>query len=220
MTTAAAHVTECAEGVFDCEYEGAVFEECAPYDETYYNQQGNGGLLGTRARPDSRVSTRSARHALSRMLHAGVATVVAALMCFMIGANDSANAWGSSVGSKAISLQGAVLIGGCAEWLGATLLGYGVSKTIQKGVAPTDDPECWACGYCDSGMPVYAVGMLCALIGAAAFLFLSTFAKLPVSTTHACAEPRARPIALAHCAPISAALCQSPHLPPSPPPPR
>ena len=61
MTTAAAHVTECAEGVFDCEYEGAVFEECAPYDETYYNQQGNGGLLGTRARPDSRVSTRSAR---------------------------------------------------------------------------------------------------------------------------------------------------------------
>ena len=83
------------------------------------------------------------------------------------------------------SLRYAVLIGGFGEWLGATALGYGVSGTIQKGVADTDAPECWACGYCDSKMSVYNVGMLGALIGAACFLLLATFGKMPVSTTHA-----------------------------------
>ena len=101
------------------------------------------------------------------------------------GANDSANAWASSVGSGAISLRAAVVLGGFGEWLGATLLGYGVSDMIKKGVADTTDPDCWACGYCDSGMAVYAVGMLCALLAAALFLLLATFAAMPVSTTHA-----------------------------------
>ncbi|EOD09817.1 putative inorganic phosphate transporter, partial [Emiliania huxleyi CCMP1516] len=102
-----------------------------------------------------------------------------------IGANDSANAWGSTVGSGAVPLSVAVTLGGFGEWLGATLLGYGVSDTIKKGVADTTDPDCWACGYCDSGMAVYAVGMLCALLAAALFLLLATFAAMPVSTTHA-----------------------------------
>ena len=82
-------------------------------------------------------------------------------------------------------LSVAVTLGGFGEWLGATLLGYGVSDTIKKGVADTTDPDCWACGYCDSGMAVYAVGMLCALLAAALFLLLATFAAMPVSTTHA-----------------------------------
>ena len=53
------------------------------------------------------------------------------------GANDSANAWASSVGSGAISLRAAVVLGGFGEWLGATLLGYGVSDTIKKVLLPT-----------------------------------------------------------------------------------
>lgn len=113
------------------------------------------------------------------------AMTIAVGMCFCIGGNDSANSWGSSVGSGAVPLKVAVLLGGFAEWLGATLLGYGVSGTIRKGVAKMDDPRCWACGYCDSAMPVYQLGMLAALIGATFFLLIATFAKLPVSTTHA-----------------------------------
>ena len=52
-----------------------------------------------------------------------LSAVVAIVMCFFIGANDSANSWGSSVGSGAIPLKIAVCLGGFAEWLGATLLG-------------------------------------------------------------------------------------------------
>ena len=110
------------------------------------------------------------------------------LMCFMafgIGANDSANSWGTSVGSKAISLRLAMIIGGCMEFLGATTLGYGVSTTIQKGVSQITDPDCFACGYCDSKMSLFMVAMLSALFGAAVFLLLATFTAMPVSTTHA-----------------------------------
>jgi len=78
-----------------------------------------------------------------------------------------------------------VVLGGFGEWLGATLLGYGVSDTIKKGVADTNDPDCWACGYCDSGMAAYTMGMMSALMAASFFLILATFAKMPVSTTHA-----------------------------------
>lgn len=40
-----------------------------------------------------------------------IATPIAALMAFTIGANDSANSWGTSVGSGAIKLRYAVLLG-------------------------------------------------------------------------------------------------------------
>jgi len=150
----------CVAGVFDCASPLADPDTCAPYNAAYISQEHNLGLLV-------------------------VASMVAAFMCFTIGANDSANAWGSTVGSGAVPLSVAVTLGGFGEWLGATLLGYGVSDTIKKGVADTTDPDCWACGYCDSGMAVYAVGMLCALLAAALFLLLATFAAMPVSTTHA-----------------------------------
>ena len=70
---------------------------------------------------------------------------VMCLMAFGIGANDSANSWGTSVGSGAIGLRRALLIGGAMELLGAVTLGYGVSTTIQKGVSqyvsPARPPE-------------------------------------------------------------------------------
>ncbi|EOD28854.1 putative inorganic phosphate transporter, partial [Emiliania huxleyi CCMP1516] len=150
----------CEYGVLDCAAAAADPFTCSPYNGVYADQEGNRGLLI-------------------------VAAVTAAFMCFTIGANDSANAWGATVGSGAIPLGLAVTLGGFGEWLGATLLGYGVSDTIKKGVASTTDPACWACGYCHSGMAVYAVGMLCALLAAAIFLLLATLAAMPVSTTHA-----------------------------------
>jgi len=106
-------------------------------------------------------------------------------MAYGIGANDAANSWATSVGSKAISLQKAVILCGFFEWLGATCLGSGVSSTIQKGVSEVNDPACWACSFCDSETSVYMAGMLGALIGASVFLQLASFTSMPVSTTHA-----------------------------------
>jgi solute carrier family 20 (sodium-dependent phosphate transporter) len=71
------------------------------------------------------------------------------------------------------------------EFLGAISLGQGVSDTIQKGISDLDDPDCWACGYCDSEMSVYQIGMFGALVSTAIFLLISSFSKMPVSATHA-----------------------------------
>ena len=57
----------------------------------------------------------------------------------------------SPVGSGALPLRAAVVLGGAMEWLGAVSLGAGVAKTI-KGTTSIHDPSCWACGYCDSTM--------------------------------------------------------------------
>uniref|UniRef100_A0A7S3ZFK7 Phosphate transporter n=1 Tax=Lotharella globosa TaxID=91324 RepID=A0A7S3ZFK7_9EUKA len=114
--------------------------------------------------------------------------LAAIFMCcnaFGVGANDVANAWGTSVASGAIKLRKACLIAGFANILGAVTLGYGVSDAIQKGVADIEDPECWACGYCNSRMSLYAVGMFGALVGSSVFLLLATFSSAPVSGTHA-----------------------------------
>ena len=132
--------------------------ECAPYNERY-------------------VPVRKLDWVL------GMSAVVGALMAFGIGANDAANAWATSVGSGAIPLLGAVLIGGAMEFAGATSLGYGVAKSI-KGVANISD-TCWRCGRCDTEMSVYIVGMFSALAAAGIFLLLASFTAMPVSTTHA-----------------------------------
>ena len=133
----------CLPGVFDCAYDGRPLPgTCAAYNEAYPSPGGQAWLIAT-------------------------ASAIAAVMAFGIGANDSANSWGTSVGSKAISCRNACLLGGVFELLGAVALGAGVSGTIKHGVADTLDPDCWACGYCDSKMSVYAIGMFSALVGAA-----------------------------------------------------
>ena len=151
----------CQAGLVDCGAPSTLLgDACAAYASPYPSLEGSGTLLWS-----------------------GVS--IAVLMAFCIGGNDSANSWATTVGSGALPLRHALLLGGMGEWLGATLLGQGVSNTIQKGVSHTDDPACWGCGFCDSRMSVYAVGMLGALIGAAVFLLAATFGKMPVSTTHA-----------------------------------
>jgi len=89
------------------------------------------------------------------------------------------------VGSGAIGLRAACLLGGVGEFLGATLLGEGVSDTIQQGVSPLTDPDCWACGYCDSKMATYVWGMYAALCAASLFMLIVTYCAMPISTTHA-----------------------------------
>lgn len=61
----------------------------------------------------------------------------------------------------------------------------GVSDTIRSGVTEIQRADCWACGYCDSRMSLYMLGMAAALLATAVFLILSSTTSMPVSTTHA-----------------------------------
>ena len=91
----------------------------------------------------------------------------------------------AQVGSGAIGLARGTIIAGVMDWIGAVSLGSGVSSKVSKSVSEITDEDCWACGYCDSRMTVYGIGMVGALVGASGFLLLATFASMPVSTTHA-----------------------------------
>ncbi len=97
-------------------------------------------------------------------------------MAWNIGANDVANAMGTSVGSGALTLRKAVMIAAVLEFSGAFFFGSHVSKTIQEGIVNSST---------FSHEPLILVlGMLAALIGAGAWLQIASYNGLPVSTTH------------------------------------
>ncbi|WP_027960255.1 inorganic phosphate transporter [Halomonas halodenitrificans] len=97
-------------------------------------------------------------------------------MAWGVGANDVANAMGTSVGSRAITIKQAILIAVVFEFLGAWLAGGEVTNTIRKGII---DPELL---QDDPQLLVY--GMLAALLAAATWLFVASMKGWPVSTTH------------------------------------
>jgi sodium-dependent phosphate transporter len=103
--------------------------------------------------------------------------IVAWLDAYGIGANDVANAFGTSVGSRTLKLWSAVVIAAIFEFLGAMLLGGQVTKTIAGGIAKTSTFT--------SNPYVFMFGMLTAETGAMTWLLLATYLELPVSTTHA-----------------------------------
>ncbi|MDH3973952.1 MAG: inorganic phosphate transporter [Deltaproteobacteria bacterium] len=107
----------------------------------------------------------------------GVIAIIAGFyMAWNIGANDVANAMGTSVGSKALTLKQAVIVAGIFEFAGAVLVGSHVTNTIRKGMI---DPTVF------SGSPdILMIGMLSALLASAVWLQLATHWGLPVSTTH------------------------------------
>ena len=70
-----------------------------------------------------------------------IASVIGFFMAYGIGANDVANAMGTSVGSKAITLKQAIIIAAIFEFLGAYLAGGEVTSTIRKGIV---DPQIYA----------------------------------------------------------------------------
>jgi PiT family inorganic phosphate transporter len=104
-----------------------------------------------------------------------IAALFGAYMAMNIGANDVANNVGPAVGSKALTLFGAILIAAVFESSGALIAGGDVTGTIKKGII---DPSAFS-------PPEYFVwAMTAALLAAALWLNLATYLKAPVSTTH------------------------------------
>ncbi|MBN1103152.1 MAG: inorganic phosphate transporter [Deltaproteobacteria bacterium] len=104
------------------------------------------------------------------------ATLVGFYMATNIGANDLANAMGTSVGSGALTLKGAVVASVIFNLAGAILAGGHVTNTIRKGMI---DPSLLA------GSPEkLLLGMFAALLAAAVWVHVATHLGLPVSTTH------------------------------------
>ncbi|MBF8222304.1 inorganic phosphate transporter [Halomonas sp. 328] len=97
-------------------------------------------------------------------------------MAWGVGANDVANAMGTSVGSKAITIKQAIIIAVIFEFLGAWLAGGEVTATIRGGIV---DPDLLAA---DPQFLVY--GMLSALLAAGIWLLIASARGWPVSTTH------------------------------------
>ncbi len=105
-----------------------------------------------------------------------VASLGGLYMAWTIGANDVANAMGTSVGSGALTLRGAIIVAAIFEFGGAMLVGGSVTNTIRKGIVDVET--------LGSDPMVMAIGMTCCLLAAALWLNLATYAGWPVSTTH------------------------------------
>ena len=104
------------------------------------------------------------------------AGAVGFLMAWGIGANDVANAMGTSVGSKALTIKQAIIIAMVFEFAGAYLAGGEVTSTIRKGIIDAsyfiDQPE------------LLVFGMTAALLAAGMWLIIASYFGWPVSTTH------------------------------------
>ncbi len=105
-----------------------------------------------------------------------LAVVFGLFMAWGVGANDVANAMGTSVGSGAITIKQAIIIAVIFEFAGAILAGGEVTATIRKGILDasvfTDSPH----------LLVY--GMLASLLAAGMWLMIASSLGWPVSTTH------------------------------------
>ncbi|HMP84188.1 MAG TPA: inorganic phosphate transporter, partial [Verrucomicrobiota bacterium] len=95
-------------------------------------------------------------------------------MAWSIGANDVANAMGTSVGSGGLTLKRAVIIAAIMEFAGAVLLGSHVSDTVRGKMFDAAQFE---------PLPL-VLGFMAALLASAAWLQAATWFGWPVSTTH------------------------------------
>ena len=97
-------------------------------------------------------------------------------MAWGVGANDVANAMGTSVGAKALTIKQAILIAMLFEFCGAYLAGGEVTETIRKGII---DPA-----FVAGNPDLLVFGMLSSLLAAGVWLFVASLMGWPVSTTH------------------------------------
>lgn len=105
-----------------------------------------------------------------------VALILGFYMAWNIGANDVANAMGTSVGSGALTMRRALIIAAVLEFCGAFFVGSYVSETIENGIINTSifigKPE------------TFIFGMLSSLLAAGVWLQIASYCGWPVSTTH------------------------------------
>ncbi len=105
-----------------------------------------------------------------------IAAAVGFLMAWGIGANDVANAMGTSVGTRSLTIRQAILIAMIFEFAGAYLAGGEVTATIKDGII---DPNAFA-----ATPHLLVLGMIAALLAAGLWLLLASHFGWPVSTTH------------------------------------
>jgi PiT family inorganic phosphate transporter len=105
-----------------------------------------------------------------------IAGALALYMAWGIGANDVANAMGTSVGSGALTIRWAIPVAGVLEFCGAFLAGGHVTDTVRKGILDTTEFA--------ANRDLLTYGMLASLTAAATLLLGATRIGLPVSTTH------------------------------------
>ena len=113
------------------------------------------------------------------MVVVALALMVCAYMAWNIGANDVANAMGTSVGSRALTLKQAVIIAAIFEFAGAFFAGDAVTDTVRKGILDVDFESVTP----DISQDI-AFGFIAAMMAAATWLTIATRFGLPVSTTH------------------------------------
>jgi PiT family inorganic phosphate transporter len=111
-------------------------------------------------------------------LFLGMAIVFGFFMAWGVGANDVANAMGTSVGSRAITIKQAIIIAMVFEFAGAYLAGGEVTSTIRRGIIDIE-----AAGFAESP-ELLVYGMLSSLLAAGIWLFVASSFGWPVSTTH------------------------------------
>ena len=107
--------------------------------------------------------------------------LMVALLSFYVacnlGANDVANAMGTSVGSKAVTLPQALIIAGVLEFTGAVLFGHAVSETLATQIV---NPASFA-----TAPQMLLAGMVSVLIACGLWLQIATSRGWPVSSSHA-----------------------------------
>ncbi|KAL9401172.1 hypothetical protein Peur_005021 [Populus x canadensis] len=97
-------------------------------------------------------------------------------MAWNIGANDVANAMGTSVGSGALTMRQAVLTAAVLEFSGALLIGTHVTSTMQKGILVAN--------VFQGKDTLLFAGLLSSLAAAGTWLQVASYYGWPVSTTH------------------------------------
>ena len=100
-------------------------------------------------------------------------------MAWNIGANDVANAMGTSVGSGALTLKKAIIVAAIFEFAGAFLVGSHVTETVRKGIIDLS-----VFTNMENGANILMYGMLASLLAVGAWLQIASYFGWPVSTTH------------------------------------
>lgn len=107
----------------------------------------------------------------------GIIALLSFYVAWNLGANDVANAMGTSVGSKAVTLRQALIIAGVLEFTGAVLFGHAVSETLATEII---NPALFA-----TTPRILLLGMVSVLIACGIWLQIATSRGLPVSSSHA-----------------------------------